>query len=114
MLAELNESLGETEDLIGVIPGLKAVTDRYGKVGYTYGGVAMESLSKEDLTKLLSRVRQALVKIRTDRIQKQLEIIKRTEKIQSAADMKQPPRLPAAPPSLPKAPPSIPSTLRRR
>ena len=114
MIAELKEGLADTKDVLGMIPELKTAIDRDGKVVYIYGGAALEDLSREDMVKLLSRVRQALVKIRTDRIQRQLETTRRVERLQSATDVQQPPRVPRAAPSVPKSPPSLPSAPPRR
>lgn len=114
MLAKLKESIASTDEIFEVIKELRTVISKDGKISYTYNGIALDSISKEDMAKLFSRVRQALVKIRTDRIQKQLEITRKVERLQSAADVRQPSRLPASPPSLPKSPPSLPPALRRR
>ena len=114
MIAELKKDLAGTKGVFSMIPELKSVISQDGKAAYTYGGVALEDLSKEDIVKLLSRVRQALVKIKTDRIQRQLEIAKQVEKFQGATDVRQPSRVPVAAPSVPKSPPSLSPTPQRR
>jgi hypothetical protein len=114
MLAELKEDLADNDEVFDAVPELKANAGHNGNVVYTYKNTALDELSKEDLAKLYSRVRQALVKIRTDRIQRQLEIVKQTERFQKTANPPQPPRIPAAPPSAPRTPPSPPPASYRR
>jgi len=114
MLAELKEDLASTDEVFDVVQGLKVVIGTDGRAVYTYNGVALEKISKEDMAKLFGRVRQALVKIRTDRIQRQLEITKQVERLQSMASPRQSPRTPSAVPSVPKVPSSPPATPERR
>lgn len=115
MLAELKEDLAYNDEVFDAVPELKAGTGQNGNVVYTYNNAVLDGLSKEDLAKLYSRVRQALVKIRTERIQRQLETIRQAERLPKTVNSPQsPPRVPAAPPSVPKAPPSPPSVPNRR
>jgi hypothetical protein len=115
MLAELKEDLAYNDEVFDAVPELKAGTGQNGNVVYTYNNTVLDGLSKEDLAKLYSRVRQALVKIRTERIQRQLETIRQAERLPKTVNSPQsPPRVPAAPPSVPKAPPSPPSVPNRR
>jgi len=112
MLAELKEDLADNDEVFDAVPGLKASAGQDGNAVYTYENTPLDELSKEDLTKLYSRVRQALVKIRTDRIQRQLERVRRIDMLQRTAIPPQPPRIPAQaqPPRIPAAPPSAPRT----
>jgi len=111
MLAALKEDLADNNEIFDMVPELKAtVSHQDGKTVYTFNGAALESLSKEDLTNLFGRVRNALVKIRTDRIQKQLETIKQVERLRVITSPRQPPHAPSATPSVPK----IPSSPTRR
>ena len=115
MLADLKESLSEDDEIFDVVPELKAVKEKDGKVYYTFKGMKLEELSKEDLDKLLVRVHQTVVRMRTDRIQRQLETVRRTQNLQGLSatpqappKVQQPPRAPsqpASPPRLPAAPP---------
>ena len=114
MLAGLKEDLADNDEVFDAVPGLKAGTGQDGNAVYTYKDTALDELAKEDLSKLYSRVRQALVKIRTDRIQKQLERIKQIERLQKTANPPQSPRAPSVPPSVPRTPPSPPSAPQRR
>ncbi len=123
MLAELKEDLADNDEVFDAVPELKASAGKNGKAIYTYKGTVLDELSKEDLANLYVRLRQTLTKIRTDRIQRQLETVKRVERLQRIATppqppripvQVQPPRIPAAAPSAPKAPPSPPSVPQRR
>lgn len=106
MLADLKESLSEEDEIFDTIPELKAEKDKDGKSYYTFKGMKLEDLSKGDLDKLSARVHQALVRIRTDRTQRQLETVRRTQNIQRISVPPQPPRTP----SQPTPPPSPPRT----
>jgi uncharacterized phage infection (PIP) family protein YhgE len=123
MLAELKEDLADNDEVFDALPELKTGTDRNGNAVYTYKNTALNELSKEDLTNLYDRVRQALVKIRTDRIQRQLETINQVERLQRMANTPQPPRIPAqaqpsripaTQPSVSRTPPSPPPAPQRR
>lgn len=114
MLAELKADLADNDELFDVIPGLSAGAGQKGSAVYTYKGIALDELSKEDMAKLFGTVRQALTKIRTDRIQRQLETIRQIEKLQKAPAPPQPPRVPTTPPSAPRTPPLPPSGSQRR
>ena len=114
MLAALKEDLANTSEIFNAVPELRAVIGQDGKAVYTFNGAPLESLSKEDMANLFSRVRHAIVKIRTDRIQKQLEITKQVERLRVITSPKQPPYAPVATPSVPKIPSSPPATSQRR
>jgi len=130
MLAELKEDLVDNDEVFDAVPELKADAGQDGGVLYTYAGTALDKLSKEELNKLYGRVRQALVKIRTDRIQQQLEIVKQVSTTNvargGAAVPSRPPELPQIPrmtpvpstppsvPSVPRTPPSPPQVPQRR
>ncbi|MCX5668445.1 MAG: hypothetical protein NTY34_09145 [Candidatus Omnitrophica bacterium] len=123
MLAELKEDLADNDEVFDAVPELKVSAGQDGNAVYTYKNMALDGLSKEDLAELYGRVRQALVKIRTDRIQRQLETVRRIEMLQKTATPPQlpripaeaqPPRIPPAPPSAPRNPPSPPPSQVRR
>ena len=118
-IAELTEDFASTDELFSVVQGLKAEKDKLGKVSYTFKGMKVENLSEEDMDKLLTQVKQALVKIRSDRITKQLETVKQAQRIHdmtrsapiSISTPAQPPRTPPSTPptvNIPKAPPQLP------
>jgi hypothetical protein len=116
-LADLKESIGENDELFDIIPELKSEKDTGGKFHYTFNGIKLEELSKEDLGKLATRVRQTLVKLRTDRIERQLETVRRVQNIQripAPTQVQQPPRIPSQPSSPPKGPPAPPAPPSRR
>ena len=114
VLDNLKGKLEHNDEVFDMIPELKAQKDSEGKESYTLKGVKLDDLTKEDLYKLLMRVNQAVTKIQTDRIQKQLENIRQAQNAQRMAAPPAPPRIPAAPPSAPRIPPSPPPTPQRR
>ncbi len=117
MFADLKESIEEDDEIFDMVPELKAEKDKDGKFYYTFKGIRLEKLSKEDLDKLLARVNQVLVKLRTDRIQNQLETVKRVQNIQrmsASPQVQQPPRTPSQGPSAPRTPSAPPASPSRR
>ncbi len=123
LLAAVKEELAGNEEVFDMVPGLKADKDADGKVFYTYKGMKLEDLSKEDLSGLLTRAGQAMVRVRTERIQNQLDAARRVQTLQRPATVPQLPRIPtqvqlprtpSAPPSAPRTPPSPPTAPQRR
>lgn len=115
MISELKEELKFNEELFDLFPDMKSKKGDDGNIYFTFKGIKIEDMPKEDIDNLLTKVRQALTKIRTDRIERQLEVVRRVERLNSAAAPLQSPRVPAAPPSAPRtvsAPPSPPSASR--
>ena len=112
LLAELKEGLAGNEDLFDMIPGLKVEKDAAGKVFYTFKGAKLEDLPKDDLNGLFAKSHQAIVRVRTERIQRQLETVANTQRTQNMAASSQPPRMSASAPSLPgiSSRPSVPRT----
>ena len=113
MLAELKGELADNEEVFDMIPGLKVQTAADGKFFYTFKGTKLEDLSKEDLGGLFTRARQAMVRVRTERIQRQLEMVAQTQRLQRITTPPQSPRTPASPPSPPRVPPT-PSPSNRK
>lgn len=115
MVLELKEELKHNEELFDLFPDMKSKKGDDGNAYFTFKGIKIEDMPKEDLDNLLTKVRQALTKIRTDRIERQLEIVRRVERLNRAAAPVQSPRVPVVPPSAPRAvsaPPSPPSAPR--
>ena len=125
MLVELKDDLADSSDeLFEVMPFIKAEKGADGKFTYTCQGVKLDDLSEEELKSLFLKVRQANTKLRTERIQHQLETVRRaqelansvaTSKPQMPAAVPQPPRVPQTPapaPKPPSPPPEPPSTRR--
>ena len=98
-LYELKKELAGNAEILGMVPSLKAEQDNEGKIFYTFNGVKLESLAKEDLKNLSVRVHHIFVKMQAERIARQLKTTR-----------------PSTPPSLPKtpaAPPPTPPSSRR-
>ena len=117
MILELKEELSHDEELFDLFPDIKSKKGDDGNVYFTFKGIKIEDMTKEDIDNLLTKVRQALTKIRADRIERQLEIVRRVERLNRAAAPLQSPRVPAAPPpapravSAPRSPPSAPRAV---
>ncbi|MCX5666546.1 MAG: hypothetical protein NT036_05895 [Candidatus Omnitrophica bacterium] len=121
-LAEFKEDLAVNEEVFDMVPGLKAEKDPDGKALYTFNGMKLEDLSKEDLDGIFSKAGQVMVRLRTERIQRQLDTVNRAQALQRPAAAPQLPRIPAqaqstripsAPPSAPR-PPSLPPAVPQR
>lgn len=132
MLKRMKDILHREEDVMNFIPGLKSEKDAEGNIYYTYQGTKIENLDKATLTKIFGRVRTEAVRLRTDRLTKQLENLRRIQQLTGNAGNPAaripatPPRPPAAihvppvqvtvppnPPQIPKAPPVPPAPPRR-
>lgn len=109
MISELKEELKFNEELFDLFPDIKSKKDGDGNIYFTLKEIKIEDMPKEDIDNLLIKVRQALTKIKTDRIERQLEIVRRVERLNRAASPLQSPRAPAAPPSSPSVPSAPPS-----
>ena len=95
------------EGVLDTFPAVKKEKAADGTVSYTYQGVKLEELQREMLVKLLGRVRSEAVRIRTERISRQLTAIKQAENITHLAG-RGPDRIRSAPPGIPPRPPAIP------
>ncbi len=123
IIAKLKEDFADNDEVINLIPELKAAKNRAGNTTYVYNGTELEKLSEDDLNGLYIRVRQNLVRIRTERIERQLETVRNINRLQSVSTPSQPMQPPRAPsvspsvpkvPSTPRGPPSPPAVPQRR
>jgi len=123
VLAVLKSDLAKSDEIFDVIPELKLVKGPQGETYYTYNGIRLEDMSKEDADKLLVRVRQNLTRLNTERIQMQLESARSAERLRAIsppraplvpAAIPQPPRTPPSPPSAPRVPAPPPPAPTRR
>ena len=111
----INHDLASFPEILGVIPDIKKSADAAGKATYTYQGKKIEDLDNDQFAKLYARVSNETVRLRTDRMNRQLETIRRTEQInrQNRQIMQLPrmPAIPPQPPKIPKSPPPPPPAL---
>lgn len=115
LLAELRKNVGENDDLFKMVPGLTAQKDENGNVSYLFNGRRVEDLSRDELEGLSTRVSQTLVRLRAERITRQLDTVKRAESLRRVSIPPPPVRTSSTPPSPPKTPsmpPAPPSTRR--
>jgi hypothetical protein len=122
---ELAESLkGMLEnngEIVNLIPELKARKDADGNVSYVYRGTSLEKLDDKTFRKLYQKTQSEAARIRTERLNRQLESIRQAQAAANAAHQAsrtprvvtpppQPPRVPQPPPptQIPKQPPQPP------
>ncbi len=112
MVGRIEDNLTNLEEISGFIPGLKKETDATGKnVSYAYNGKKIEDLDKEELTRLYGRISSEAVRVRTDRINRQLAQIRQIEQLSRQNNqIARIPRVPTQPPRIPAPPPRIPRT----
>ncbi len=84
IVSDIKETLDEYEEISNFVPGLKKITDRSGKVTYTFAGIKIEALDRTRLEKLYIRVRQEMTRLHTENINRQLDTARR---IQRGGDM---------------------------
>lgn len=113
--------------VVNFIPGLKKEKDEAGKNFYTLQGVRLENLNRKELDALFNKIQNEATRIRTERLNAQLESIRQAEQANRAAQQAsristvtapppQPPKAPPIPPAaqqIPKAPPPPPTPPRR-
>ena len=126
--AERLKKLFDNEPAImNFIPGIKKQSGKDGKASYLYNGVNINDLDKEEIKKLYPRAQTQATRIRTERLNKQLEAVSRANQAARTANQAQgaprvvtpppqPPRVPQQPPSsaqIPRQPPTPPQPPRR-
>lgn len=98
IITAIKKLLQKEKDILNYIPELKIQKGKEGEESYTYQGVKLEDLDKEKLERISGRINTQATIIRTDRINKQLETIRRTQ--QTISRPPQPPtavRIPQTP-----------------
>jgi len=101
-----------------LIPELKVTLDKNRnatKITYNVDGIAkdLKELDKETLIKIHNRVNNERARIQSERIQKQLEAMRASQRIPSPPPAPPKiPRLPQQPPTVPKPPPQPPTIPR--
>jgi hypothetical protein len=115
IVERLKNNLDSFPEIFNFVPGIKKETTQEGKAVYSYRDKKFEDLSKEDLDQLYSRVGSETARMRTDRFNRQLETIRRTERLnkqnrqlKQIRNYQQPPipRAMPRPPKIPKPPPA--------
>lgn len=120
LAADITKNLGREESILNLVPGLEKKTDPEGKGYYTYEGTKLEDLDRDALDKVFGRVRSEALRLRTDRINRQIETVRRanvvTARVPQTPKVQVPPRIntspqvprPVQPPSKPPVPPAPP------
>lgn len=125
MVSAVKGTLDSFDDILGLVPGLKAVKTEKGETSYTYEGVNIEELDDAKLKGLFSKVRQHATRINAERINRQLKVADQARKLSAAGtriptpppivktpSAAIPPSTTAGPPRIPKIPPAPPRTTR--
>jgi hypothetical protein len=125
MVSAVKGTLDSFDDILGLVPGLKAVKTEKGETSYTYEGVKIEDLEDAKLKGLFSMVRQHATRINAERINRQLMIADRARGLAAAGTKVPtppptiqtqpavaPPPTPVGPPKVPKPPPAPPRVTR--
>lgn len=106
LLKEITETLDSEDEILDYLPQLKKETSADGKNVYKFSAdnksVPIQDLDEGTLKKILGSVHQTSTRINTDRITRQLEVIRQTQRVVSAPT---PPR--PAPVTPPAAPPRV-------
>lgn len=112
IIEHIKGNLDRFGEILNSIPGLKKETDATGKAIYTYQGKSLADMDKDQLMKLYRRVNAQVVLIRTERINKQLETIRRAEQAaRRAQQASRPIVIPSQPPTV-CIPPQVPSSAQ--
>jgi len=111
---EIKRILGREEEIINLIPGFKMERDDKGNIYYTYNGVRLEKLDKGELDKILGRTKNEAVRIRSERLNQQLETIRRAQQLNAGVQQAaRPPTVPVPPPPQPPRVPQPPQTVNQ-
>ena len=118
-LKSIQGNLENLPEILSFVPGIKKEADAAGKATYTYQGKKIEDLDDEQLGKLYARVGNEGVRLRTERLNRQLDTIRRAEQVnRQNRQLMLPPRVPTPPyqpPKIPQIPqtPKIPKTTQQ-
>lgn len=106
LAADIKKNLEQEDSIMNMVPGLEKKADPDGKEYYSYQGTRLEDLDKDTLDKIFGRVRNEALRLRTDKLNRQIETVRRASAVTVAA-----PRVPAPPP-VPPAVSNVPNTSR--
>lgn len=132
-IASIVKNLGREESILNLIPGLVKNSDPEGKEYYVYQGKRLEDLDRDTLDNIYGRTNTESVRLRTDRLNRQMETVRRANAMTVATVPQVPrtpvvqvPRVPVIPivntpqgvpgpvqPPKPPAPPAPPAQPRR-
>ena len=123
LASDIANNLNREGSILNMVPGLEKSSDSEGKDYYTYQGTKLEDLDKSTLDGIFGRVRNEALRLRTDRITRQMETVRRASAATSmipqvpraSPTVNTPPQIPrpAQPPSRPSTPPAPPASPRR-
>jgi hypothetical protein len=106
--AELAERIKDVllpvPEAVNSIPGLKKMKDEKGNEFYTFKGKDLETLPKSELQSILNMALNETARIRAEKINMQLDMIRRSQAAVAAAQQSSRISVPAAPPQPPRQP----------
>ena len=108
LAADIIKNLDREDSILGLVPGLEKKSGPGGKEYYAYQGTMLQDLDKETLDKIFGRVRNEALRLRTDKLNRQLETVRRASV--TGAVVSQAPRSPV--PQAINNPPRIPRTIQ--
>jgi len=108
LVADITKNLDREDAILNLVPGLEKKSDPDKKEYYTYQGKRLEDLDKDTLDKIFGRVRNEALRLRTDKLNRQLETVRRANAM--TATVPQVPRSPV-PPTV-NVPPQVPRSVQ--
>lgn len=111
LAADITKNLDREDAILDLVQGLEKKIDPDGKDYYTYQGGRLEDLDRDTLDNIFGRVRSEALRLRTDKLNRQIETVRRAETIQRISRPPLPPPVANLPPQVPRAvqPPSRPA-----
>jgi hypothetical protein len=109
MVTGIKESLEDNEEMLNFVPGLKMEKSDKGEPSYKLEGIRLEDLDKDRLKSVYIKVRQQATRIRTERLNRQMETVRRSQQLTNISRQATP-RVPPVPTPIPKTytPPAVP------
>ena len=110
MLEHALVTLEHEEEVLSYIPELRKEKGSDGKILYRYKGTRLEDLDEKKTMEVFRRINNEAARIRAERLNKQLENIRRTQQAVSSAQQAAQQRIVTPPPVVrpPYTPPSVP------
>jgi len=106
LAADISKNLDREAAILNLVPGLEKKSDPDGKSYYAYQGRKLADLDKDTLDNIFGRVRNEALRLRTDNINKQIEMVRRAN-----ATVNTVPQIPRVPPTV-NTPPQVPKSVQ--
>jgi len=119
LAADITKNLNREESILNMIPGLEKKSGPEGKEYYTYKGTKLEDIDRDTLDKIFGKVRSEALRLRTDKVNRQIETVHRVNAVSQIPKLPIVPQTIVTPPQVPKTaqttsrPPVTPTIPRR-